>query len=103
MSIITKEFLEQIGIELDDEAVARLSEEFEEELYQRVLNEVIELSDEDIVAELHKLAYIDNEDSLKWLQDNIEDFDDIVRSETYIMLGDLAENADLINEEQVAE
>lgn len=96
MSILTKEFLEQIGIYLDDESIAKLSESVEEELYQRVIKEIVELSDDDIIDELPKLNDMNDGDAQKWLQDNVEDFDEIVKDEITILLGELAENADNI-------
>ncbi len=96
MSILTKEFLEQIGIYLDDESIAKLSESVEEELYQRVIKEIIELSDDDIIAELSKLNDMSDSDAQSWLQANVEDLDEIVNDEIAILLGDLAENADNI-------
>ncbi|NCU29359.1 hypothetical protein EOM60_01970 [Candidatus Saccharibacteria bacterium] len=96
MPILTKEFLEQIGIYLDDESIAKLSESVEEELYQRVIKEIIELSDDDIIAELSKLNDMSDSDAQSWLQANVEDLDEIVNDEIAILLGDLAENADNI-------
>lgn len=96
MPILTKEFLEQIGIHLDDESIALLSEQAEEKLYQRVLNEIIELSDSDQREELKKLEDMDDESAQAWLQANVEDFDDIIEDEIAILLGEIAENADNI-------
>ena len=75
MTILSKEFLEQIGVHLDDKAIADLSDDIEGELYQRVLDEIIALSDdEDIVASLQKLAYMDDEEAQMWIQYNVEEF-----------------------------
>ena len=96
MPILTKEFLEQIGIHLDDESIAQLSEQAEEKLYQRVFNEIIELSDSAQLEELKKLEEMDDESAQAWLQANVEDFDEIVEDEIAILLGEIAENADNI-------
>ena len=96
MPILTKEFLEQIGIHLDDESIAQLSEQAEEKLYRRVLDEIIELSDSAQLEELKKLEEMDDESAQAWLQANVEDFDEIVEDEIAILLGEIAENADNI-------
>ena len=96
MPILTKEFLEQIGIYLDDESIAQLSEQAEEKLYRRVLDEIIELSDSAQLEELKKLEEMDDESAQAWLQANVEDFDEIVEDEIAILLGEIAENADNI-------
>ena len=94
MPILTKAFLAQIGIHLDDESIAQLQEQAEEKLYQRVFNEIIELSDSAQREELKKLEGMDDESALAWLRANIEDFDDIIEDEIAILLGEIAESAD---------
>lgn len=96
MPILTKKFLAQIGIHLDDESIAQLSEQAEEKLYRRVLDEIIELSDSAQLEELKKLEEMDDESAQAWLQANVEDFDEIVEDEIAILLGEIAENADNI-------
>lgn len=91
MSILTKTFLQQIGIDLDDKSIDKLSLEIEEELYQRVLAEIIALSDDSIIAELPKLNEMSDQEAQDWLTANIEDFSEIVEDEIAILLGEIVE------------
>ena len=97
MPIITKKFLNDLGIELKESDYELLSEHFEKTLYERVFSEVVmELTPE----QAKQLADIEpggDERVMTWLQANVLDLPEIVSDEIDILLGEIAENSDAIN------
>ena len=96
MAGLTRQFLTDLGIELDDEHYAVLAEHFDTTLHDRVVDEVVaELTPE----QAHQLAELQagSDDQLyAWLQQHVPDLSDIISDEIEILLGEIAEDSDKI-------
>lgn len=99
MSVLTKEFLQDIGLELDDETFAALAEHADSTLHERVINEVVEELDPEQAEELAGLQGVDDETLQQWLVNNVPDLQEIVSDEVDILLGEIAENSEAIQGE----
>ena len=96
MAILSKQLIQDLGIELSEQDYASLSEHFETTLQERVINEItMELSPEQ-AQELATMQSTSDEDLLAWLQANVPDLAEIVSDEVDILLGELAENSEAI-------
>lgn len=95
MALITKQFLQDIGIELDEQTYAHFSEHFDATLESRVIESILDELDENQLQELATLKG-DEEKLGPWLEANVPDLKDIIQTEVDILLGELAENADHI-------
>ena len=96
MAILSKQLIQDLGIELNEQDYASLSEHFETTLQERVINEItMELSPEQ-AQELATMQSASDEDLLAWLQANVPDLAEIVSDEVDILLGELAENSEAI-------
>ena len=96
MAILSKQLVQDLGIELNEQDYASLSEHFETTLQERVINEItMELSPEQ-AQELATMQSASDEDLLAWLQANVTDLAEIVSDEVDILLGELAENSEAI-------
>ncbi len=94
MAIITKDFLNQIGVNISDEDAEKLSEYFETTLDKRVMDSIVsELSDEQL-EELQQMKNNPNEQLMNWLSSNVPSLKEIIEEETDILLGELAEHSD---------
>ena len=96
MAILSKQFLEELGIELSEQDYTSLAEHFETTLQERVINEItMEISPEQ-AQELATKQSASEVDLLAWLQANVPDLAEIVSDEVDILLGELAENSEAI-------
>lgn len=96
MAILSKQLIQDLGIELSEQDYASLSEHFETTLQERVINEItMELSPEQ-AQELATMQSASDEDLLAWLQANVTELAEIVSDEVDILLGELAENSEAI-------
>lgn len=94
MAIITKDFLNQIGVNITDENIEKLSDYFETTLDKRVMDSIVsELSDEQL-EELQQMKNNPNDQLMSWLGTNVPSLKDIIEEETDILLGELAEHSD---------
>ena len=96
MAILSQQFLQTIGVDLDEQAYQAFSEHFEETLGDRVIDEIIETLEEPQVQELVALREQDEEHLQTWLQANVPDLKEIVEDEVYILMDELVENAEHI-------
>jgi hypothetical protein len=96
MPLLNKQFLQNLGIQLDDATYAAFSEHFEETLGERVIDGIIDTLDDNELAELAALRNQDDERLQAWLQAKVPDLPQIVEDEVYILMGELAENSDKI-------
>ena len=96
MAILSKQLIQDLGIELSEQDYISLAEHFETTLQERVINEItMELSPEQ-AEELATMQNASDEDLLAWLQANVPDLAEIVSDEVDILLGELAENSETI-------
>lgn len=97
--IITKETLDELGINLDGKDVEALLAHLNSTLDERVGAEITESLDDDKLRELLDLQQNASEETVsKWLQDNVPELDEIVEDEKDILLGEIAENADTLSD-----
>lgn len=98
MPLLSRQILENLGINLTDEDYQSLAGHFETTLDERVINEIVlELSPEQ-ATELAALQQSSDEEVLAWLQANVPDANEIVSDEIDILLGELAENSEALNQ-----
>lgn len=96
MSALTKEFLESIGIQLDDATFAAFAAHFDATLKDRIITDIIDGLDDEQLTQLEQLKNSDGDQLWHWIQTNVTDLSDIIQEEVDILLGELAENADHI-------
>lgn len=96
MSVLTPEFLKEIGLELDAETFAALAEHADTTLHERVINEVVEELTPEQATELAALQSSDDDTKQQWLVNNVPDLQEIVADEVDILLGEIAENSESI-------
>ena len=96
MALLSREFLEELGINLDEENYQALSSHFESTLHERVINEVLQEITPEQATELASLQSSDDATIQQWLTTNVPDLQDIVSDEIDILLGEIAENSEEI-------
>lgn len=96
MNPLSKEFLQSIGIELDDATYASFVEHFEDTLNQRIIDEIVDELDESQIVQFNQLKDTDGDQMWQWVQTNVPELPNIIDDEIDILLGELAENADHI-------
>lgn len=94
MSGLSKEFLEAIGVHLDDEHFLLLTEHFNETLYARIENAVISSLSNDQIHQLAIMRDTSNDEIWQWLQANVPSLGDIVKTEVDAMLAEVVRSSD---------
>lgn len=96
---ITKEILEEFGINLDGKDVDALLAHLNDTLAERIGAEITDSLDDDKLTELLDLQKSASEETVaKWLEENVPELEEIVEDEKDILLGELAENADEVSD-----
>ncbi len=94
--LLNKQFLQDIGVTLDDQTYETLSQHYEETLNERVITEIIDELDEKQLQELHSLTSQDAGALNQWLAANVPKLDEIIEDEIAILLGEIAESSEKI-------
>jgi hypothetical protein len=95
---ITKESLLALGINLDGQDIDSLLDHLNDTLQERVGTELTEsLNDEQLKTLVELQDKATDEEVGTWLEANVPEFEQIVKDEIDILLGELAENSDGIN------
>lgn len=95
MTVITRQLLADIGISLDDAAYVQFTEQYEAELDNRIVNEIVDELDTEQLRELTRFKDSGDDAELqRWLVENVPDLDKIVEEEMAILLGEIAENSE---------
>ncbi len=94
MSVISKQFLSTIGIELDDQTYQAFVEHFDETLSERIIDEIIDSLSDEQVEQLAQAQNAGGDQLWQWLQAAVPDLSEIIQQEIDILLGDLAEDSD---------
>ena len=95
MTVITRQLLADIGISLDDAAYVQFTEQYEAELDNRIVNEIVDELDTEQLRELTRFKDSGDDAGLqRWLVENVPDLDKIVEEEMAILLGEIAENSE---------
>lgn len=93
MPLLDRDFLQTIGITLDEQAYVALADHFKTTLFQRVIAEIVDELTPEQAAELAALEG-DDERINQWLVDNVTDLQEIVQDEVDILLGEIAEDSE---------
>lgn len=95
---ITRELLEQAGIDLTNEDINELLDHLNQTLEERVGAEVVASLDDEKLQELSDLQESGTDEQLvDWMTTNVPQLGDITKDEIDILIGELVENADEIN------
>jgi succinate dehydrogenase flavin-adding protein (antitoxin of CptAB toxin-antitoxin module) len=97
MLSLNKEFLESIGVHLDDETQKALSEHYDTTLSDRVTTEIVEELGDEQLRELQMLKDASDEELQAWLVTNVPELNEIIEDEVAILLGEIAENSDKLS------
>lgn len=95
-ALLSRQFLRDIGVAIDDQAYEALAEHYADTLHERVIAEITNELDERAVIELSSLKDSSPEQIQRWLQVNVPQLDEIVQDEIAILLGEMAEGAEEI-------
>lgn len=98
MPFLTREFLAELDIKLDDASYEALADHFESTLHERVINEIIEELTPEQAEQLAQMQQSDDESLQAWLKQTVPDLSDIVSDEVDILLGEIAENSDAMSD-----
>ena len=96
-NIITSDTLEEYGISISPEEQPTLLDHLNETLSERIGAEVTEQLDDDQLAELLVIQEGSGKNMNAWLSERIPDLREIIQDEVDILIGELAENANSIN------
>ena len=97
MALLSKQFLNTLGIELDDASSEAFSQHFEDTLNSRVIEEIIDILEDDQLEQLTALRDNGDDEALQnWLVENVPDLSEIIQDEVAILLGEIVENSDEI-------
>jgi len=94
--LLSKQFLSDIGLVLDEHTYRALSEHYEETLDERIIDAIAEELDDHQLEELSQLKTADEQSLQEWLVRNVPYLDEVIEGEVAILMGDIAENADSI-------
>lgn len=99
-TIITKEQLNSIGINLPDEEMQALIEHTEDTINERIGEEIVDSLDDEQLEELASMQESDAPaDQIEaWVMARVPDYQEIVEDNTTIVLGELAESVEKISE-----
>lgn len=96
MSLLTKELLSDLGIELSEPDYESLSDHFDTTLQSRVIAEIVEELNPEQAQQLAAMQNASDEELLDWLRANVPSFSEIVSDEVDILLGELAESSEAL-------
>jgi len=91
--LLTKEFLSDLGIELEEASYQSLAEHFETTLQDRVINEIIDELNPEQAEQLAQMMRANDSTIQDWLAQNVPDLGAIVSDEVDILLGEVAEDS----------
>lgn len=96
--IITADQLRSIGIDLPDDQMQVLIQHTEDTINNQIGEEIVDSLDDDQLKELIAMQEADTPDEQMeaWIIERVPEYQEIVEDNTAIVLGDLAENADAI-------
>jgi hypothetical protein len=95
MQLITSETLHKLGIHKSEAEEKALIAHFEETLNERVGQTIFSVLSDEQVDELNKLSDKGDEEALdNWLSRVVPKYEELVKAEYDILMGELAGNAD---------
>ena len=97
MKPLTKDFLQSLGISLDDQSYPVFVEHFNATLQGRIIESIIDSLDDEQVDTLSQMRdSADSEELWQWVQRTVPELPEIIQQETDILLGELAEHSENI-------
>lgn len=97
--LITQQMLDDLGIDLGDQDVTSLLTHLNDTLDERVGEQITDSLDDDELKELLDLQDKGDDEAVsKWIEDNVPELTEIIEDERDILLGELADDADTIND-----
>lgn len=96
MPLLTKNLLNDLGIILSESDYTLLAEHFETTLNERVINEIVLELEPQQAEELARLQQSEDTEVVTWLRANVSDIEEIVADEVDILIGELADNTELV-------
>ncbi len=95
---ITQETLEEAGITLVGDELTALLDHLNETLEDRVGDEIIDALEDDQLEEFMKLQQSSTDEQVfDWIKQHVPEYEQIVKTETDILLGETAQNATGVN------
>lgn len=98
MSVLTREFLESININMTDEMFDTFNAHFSESLYLQIVDNVLKQLTDSQMKEFMTLQYENNEIVWEWLNVKVPQLNDIIRDAVNALLSEIVQNSDQINE-----
>lgn len=94
--LLSKKFLEDIGVTMDQKTLDALSEHYEHTLNERVMAQIVDELNENQLEALRMLKDGEAEPLKEWLVSNVPQLSEIIEDEVAILLGDIAESSTMI-------
>jgi hypothetical protein len=95
---ITKEIIDQLGINLNETDVDSLLAHLNSTLAERIGAEITEELDDEQLKTLLRLQETASEEEVgDWIKQNVPEIEQIAQDEVDILLGELADGSDIIN------
>lgn len=95
---ITPALIAELGVTIDEAAVPALIDQLNEQLEERVGEEIANSLDDAKLEELVKLQETASDDEVgAWIEANVEDLEAIIQDEFDILMGEVSERADKID------
>lgn len=96
VKLLSDNLLNDLGIELTPENRAALNKHFEITLNERVTREIVEELSEQQLEQLVSLKTAPDDELFSWLKSNVPELKEIVEDEIALLLGEIAENGDVL-------
>lgn len=96
MSGLSKEFLNELGVDMDDHTYQLFSNHFDHELHEHILNRILQQCSPEQITELTHMNGVNPDVTWQWLQANIPNLSDIVKAEVDTMLAEVVRNSDYL-------
>lgn len=98
MTVINKQLLADVGIYLSDEEYESFSKEYEAELDNRIVDEIVDGLTPKQLEQLSHHKEGPEHELQEWLAANVPNLKDIVEQETAILIGEVAESSEAFND-----
>ncbi|HUB92983.1 MAG TPA: DUF5663 domain-containing protein [Verrucomicrobiae bacterium] len=94
MTLLSRDLLRELGIELTERDFSLLDEHFETTLSERVVHEVVAELNPEQAQQFIAMKNGTDDELMTWLRANVPQLSEIVTDEVDILLGELAEHSD---------
>lgn len=94
MSGLSKEFLNELGVTMDDQTFQMFSDHFDQELHNHILQRIIQQLGPEQVIDLGNMDGVNPDIIWQWLQSNVPNLGDVVQAEVDAMLAEVVRNSD---------